>query len=98
MSGDKKQQGLTSDEAKQRLAQYGLNRLPEPVQQGVLSIFLRQFLSPFIYILLVAAIVSFAVGQIPSAVFIIIVLFINAFIGTTQEYTAQKSASRYYCS
>jgi calcium-translocating P-type ATPase len=91
--GDKEQQGLTSDEAKQRLAEYGRNRLPEPVQQGVLSIFLRQFLSPFIYILLVAAIVSFAVGQFPSAVFIIIVLFINAFIGTAQEYTAQKSAS-----
>ena len=93
MTDDKRQQGLTSAEAKQRLAQYGRNCLPGPEQQGVLSIFLRQFLSPFIYILLAAALVSFAVGQIPSAAFIIIVLFINAIIGTIQEYTAQKSAS-----
>jgi Ca2+-transporting ATPase len=93
MADDNKQQGLTSTEAKQRLAQYGRNCLPGPAQQGVPSIFLRQFLSPFIYILLAAAIVSFAVRQIPSATFIIIVLFINAIIGTIQEYTAQKSAS-----
>ena len=87
------QQGLTSAEAKARLAQYGRNRLPEPVEQGIFTIFARQFLSPFIYILLVAAIVSFAVRQIPSTVFIIIVLFINAIIGAIQEYSAQKSAS-----
>jgi Ca2+-transporting ATPase len=55
--------------------------------------FLQQFLSPFIYILVIAAIVSLMVSQIPSAVFIVIVLFLNAIIGTIQEYSAQKSAS-----
>jgi len=90
---DIKQPGLSTKEANKRLLQYGYNRLPEPITQTVFSIFIRQFLSPFIYILLFAAIVSFIVKQIPSAIFIIIVLLVNAVIGAIQEYSAQKSAS-----
>ncbi|MCW8888387.1 MAG: HAD-IC family P-type ATPase, partial [Gammaproteobacteria bacterium] len=85
--------GLTSAEAKEILSKVGLNRLPDPVKHGLLEIFFRQFLSPFIYILVISAIVSLLVGQIPSAVFIIIVLFLNAIIGTVQEFSAQRSAS-----
>lgn len=88
-----KEQGLSSTEAQKRLLKYGENRLPAAPPASIALIFIKQFLSPFIYILLVAAIVSFAVKQIPSAVFIIAVLFINAIIGTIQEYSAQKSAS-----
>ncbi len=87
------QQGLTTEQAKARLQEYGLNRLPEPKQAGLLLIFLRQFLSPFIYMLLIAAVISYLVQQIPSTVFIVIVLLINAIIGTVQEHSAQKSAS-----
>lgn len=88
-----KEQGLSSEEAQKRLLEYGENRLPSAPPTSIALIFIKQFLSPFIYILLVAALVSFAVQQIPSAVFIIAVLFINAIIGTIQEYSAQKSAS-----
>ncbi|MEH6452538.1 MAG: HAD-IC family P-type ATPase [Psychromonas sp.] len=87
------EQGLSSTEAKERLLQYGENCLPSSQPIGLVAIFFKQFLSPFIYILLVASIVSFLVKQIPSAIFIIAVLFINAIIGTIQEYSAQKSAS-----
>ncbi len=87
------QMGLTSDEANQRLAEYGPNRLPEKKAATALEIFVRQFLSPFIYILAIAAIVSFAVGQLPSAIFIIAVLLLNATIGTVQEFSAAKSAA-----
>ena len=87
------QSGLTSDEAERRLARFGPNRLPEPKSAGPALIFLSQFLSPFIYILLVAAAVSLAVGQIPSAAFILVVLLLNATIGTVQEYSAARSAS-----
>lgn len=86
-------QGLSSFEAKKRLQQVGENLLPSPPPIGLGQIFLHQFLSPFIYILIIAAIVSFAVKQFPSAIFIIVVLMINAIIGTVQEYSAQKSAS-----
>ncbi|WP_319024937.1 cation-translocating P-type ATPase [Nisaea sediminum] len=85
--------GLTSAEAGRRLAEFGPNRLPEPKLSGPLVLFARQFLSPFIYILFIAALASLAIGQIPSMVFIVAVLLINAVIGTVQEYAAQKSAS-----
>lgn len=85
--------GLSSEEAARRLAQYGFNKLPEPRPPGLVMIFLRQFLSPFIYILLVAAIVSVFVRQMPSAIFIAAVLVLNAVIGAVQEYSAQRSAA-----
>ena len=93
MLNDSADSGLSSSEAAKRLEAYGANRLPEPKEAGVLLIFARQFASPFIYILFIAGIVSLAVDQIPSAVFIGAVLLLNAGIGTGQEYSAQKSAS-----
>ncbi|MDZ7737062.1 MAG: HAD-IC family P-type ATPase [Gammaproteobacteria bacterium] len=86
-------EGLSSEEAARRLAEYGPNRLPEPPLPGVAAIFLRQFLSPFIYILLVAAVISYLLGQMPNAVFIMAVLLLNAVIGTVQEYSAQRTAA-----
>ena len=80
-------------EAARRLEQFGLNRLPEAPLPGVALIFLRQFASPFIYILLMAAVASFALGQVANGVFIIAVLLLNAAIGTVQEYSAQRSAA-----
>ena len=85
--------GLTSKEAAERLSHYGPNRLPAPPLPGILSIFFRQFLSPFIYILLIAALVSYGLGQMANAVFIMVVLIFNAIIGTVQEYSAQQTAA-----
>ena len=86
-------EGLSSTEAASRLSEAGPNRLPEKKTSSVAEIFLRQFLSPFIYILVIAAVVSFGVNQIPSGVFIVAVLLLNAVIGTIQEYSAAKSAA-----
>ena len=85
--------GLTSEEAAERLSHYGPNRLPAPPLPGIPRIFLRQFLSPFIYILLLAALVSYGLGQMANAVFIMAVLILNAVIGTIQEYSAQQTAA-----
>ncbi|MEL6363944.1 MAG: HAD-IC family P-type ATPase [Pseudomonadota bacterium] len=85
--------GLTSAAAAAALETHGLNRLPEPRLPGPIEIFTRQFLSPFIYILIVAAAVSFLVGQTTSAIFIAAVLVLNALIGAIQEVSAQKSAA-----
>lgn len=84
--------GLSTSQAREKLAHYGHNRLPEPEGDGLVHIFLRQFQSPFIYVLLVAALVSFSLGQTINGIFIFVVLFINASIGAIQEYSAQRAA------
>lgn len=86
-------QGLTHEKASRRLELIGPNCLPEHKPTNFALVFLRQFKSPFIYVLLVAAVVSFALGQTVNSFFIFLVLMINAAIGSWQEYTAQKAAS-----
>jgi len=85
--------GLTSEVAARWLREHGRNRLPAPPLPGPMIIFLRQFLSPFIYILLLAGIASLALSQVPNAVFIFAVLLLNAVIGTLQEFSAQRAAA-----
>lgn len=85
--------GLTAAEAQAQLERYGPNRLPQAKTTGVVMVFLHQFLSPFIYILMIAAAVSLAVGQLPSAIFIVAVLLLNACIGAVQEFSAERSAA-----
>ncbi len=84
--------GLSRTEAAARLERFGANTLPHAHPPHPLSIFLRQFLSPLIYILLLAALVSIALGEWSDAVFISAVLLINATIGALQEYSAQRAA------
>jgi magnesium-transporting ATPase (P-type) len=85
--------GITSALATDRLKQFGPNELPEREPPGLLLIFLNQFKSPFIYVLLVAAIVSWVLGQTVNSIFIFAVLIINALIGTVQEYSAERAAA-----
>lgn len=85
--------GLSTQTAQQRAQLTGANCLPRPPHVGPLRIFLHQFLSPLIYILMAAALVSVLIGENLDALFIGIVLLLNAIIGTVQEYSAQKSAA-----
>ena len=84
---------LTSQQAEQALQQHGANVLPEASSASLLLIFARQFKGPFIYVLLVAAVLSFFLGQKINAFFILAVLVINAVIGTIQEFSAEKAAT-----
>ncbi|KQC04268.1 MAG: ATPase [Methanolinea sp. SDB] len=86
--------GLLEEEAAHRLEQFGPNELPARKPPGIITIFLHQFKSPLIYILLVAAVISFALGDYKDAGFILAVVFLNAMIGLVQEWKAEKSASR----
>ena len=85
--------GLSHAEALARLQQSGRNRLPQSKPPGLIRVFLHQFSSPLIYVLILAALVSLFIQEWSDAIFIAIVLFINAIIGTAQEYSAQKAAS-----
>ena len=82
--------GLSDEEAQRRLAAHGANLLPEAPPVPRWRIFLRQFLSPLIYILLVAAVVSLALGLLDDTIFIMGVLLLNAVIGYIQEAKAEK--------
>ncbi len=59
--------GLTSQESKEKLFHVGLNVLPESRRPSLGLIFLRQFFSPLIYILLLAALVSLFLSDITDA-------------------------------
>ncbi len=85
-------EGLSEAEANARLAQYGPNRLPEARMLGPIQVFLRQFRSPLIYLLLIAGILSFFLGDRWDATFIFGVLLLNAAIGAFQEIKADASA------
>jgi Ca2+-transporting ATPase len=86
-------QGLTSGEARARLQKFGPNTLPEPRPPSFFRLFLQQFLSPLIYILVAAAFVAMAIGDAKDALFIAIVLLLNAMIGAVQEYSAGRAAA-----
>ena len=85
--------GLSLQEAKQRLQQYGFNSLPKLKQAGVFQVFIHQFSSPLIYVLFAAAALSLVIKEWSDAGFIFAVLLINAIIGTVQEFSAQQAAA-----
>ena len=86
------QAGLDEYEAGARLAFHGPNRLPEPSRSGPLRMFLHQFTSPLIYLLLGAGLLSLAIGDKWDAAFIFGVLTMNAIISSYQEFKADASA------
>jgi P-type Ca2+ transporter type 2C len=83
--------GLAVDEVKERLLRYGPNELKSKKKSPAILLFLQQFLSPLIYVLLVAAIISLAVQHYIDAFVVLGVLLINAVIGYFQETRAEKS-------
>ncbi len=85
------ERGLTQEEANERFQKYGVNKLPEGKVDGLFLIFLRQFQSPLIYILLAASAIVFWMGEAVDAAIIFVVLFFNAVVGTFQEGKAQNA-------
>lgn len=84
--------GLSPAEVERRRREYGPNLLPERGPTPLWTIVLRQFVSPLIYILVAAAVVSAVIGDLKDAGFIAAVLAINALIGAWQEFQAEKSS------
>jgi len=86
-----REHGLTKEEAAERLEEHGFNKLPEGKVDSLPIIFLRQFQSPLIYILLAASMVVFAMGETIDGSIILAVLFFNAIVGAIQEGKAQNT-------
>jgi len=83
--------GLSAGEAEQRLAAGGLNELLEGDPISPLYIFLAQFKSLIIWILIVAGVVSGVLGEGVDAFAILAIVVLNAVIGFYQEFNAEKS-------
>jgi Ca2+-transporting ATPase len=83
--------GLARDEIGPRLARYGPNRLEDAPPTHPLAVFVRQFRSPLIYILLAATLITLAMGHLVDASVIAAVLLLNAAIGATQERKAESA-------
>lgn len=83
--------GLSTEEAKARLSELGLNALPEIAPEHPVFVFFRQFRNPLIYVLLGAGVVLSALGNISDAIVIFAVLALNAAVGTIQEAKAENT-------
>ncbi len=83
--------GLNDEEAKQRLLTYGPNELTEGKTITPLLLFVKQFKSWLVIILIIAAFISWFAGQTIDTWVIVAVVFINSVIGFSQEYRAEKA-------
>ena len=84
-------QGLTSSDVTIRKEKYGPNELLETAKKGALQIFFDQFKDLLVLILLAAAVISAFLGKFESMIVIILVVLINAVLGTLQHIKAEQS-------
>ncbi|MCT7750662.1 MAG: HAD-IC family P-type ATPase, partial [Lactobacillus gasseri] len=89
--GANEEQGLTNKAAQEKLTQVGPNALVEGKKKSVLEVFLEQFKDLMVIILIVAAVISAFTGNLESTAVIIVVLILNAILGTVQHVKAEKS-------
>lgn len=84
------EQGLTDEAAAARRAKQGFNSLPEPTRIGLLHLCLKQLRSPLIWLLGLAALISWFVGEITDGFVILATTVLNAIIGVSQELQSAR--------
>ncbi len=85
------EKGLSESEAKSRLERFGLNEIRRERKINKFKIFLNQFKSPLVIILIIATLLSALIGEILDSIVILIILIFNAGFGFFQEYKAEKT-------
>ncbi len=88
--GTNNESGLSEKEAQERRRKFGSNKLPEEKRLSSLKIFLEQFKSPLIYILVIAGFIALFLQHWTDSVVIFAAVFLNAGIGFFQENKASK--------
>ena len=83
--------GLSSTEAQRRLAEFGPNEIRRERTTTPLTLLLRQFASPVIWLLLGASVLSAALGELLDATAIGAIVIVNAGIGFFQEHRAERA-------
>ena len=88
---DVTEQGLNNDRVEETRRQTGENILQEGKKKSTLEVFLGQFCDLLVVILIIAAIISMFSGNVESTSVILLVLIMNAVLGTVQHIKAQRS-------
>ncbi len=91
---DTSKNGLNQIEVENRQKRYGLNELKEEKKQHPILLFLSQFLEALIILLIIAAIAAYLIGDVIDSYVILLVVCLNAIIGFSQEYRAEKAMEK----
>jgi len=83
--------GLSSGQFEQRLSQYGYNKLAQAKKKTLARRFFEQMSDPMVVVLIAAGVISGAVGEIPDAIIILMVVVLNSILGVVQEGKAEKA-------
>ena len=83
--------GLSIEQSTERIAKFGKNELAEGKQKSLFMMFLEQFKDFLVIILIGAALISALLGDFESTIVIIVVISLNAFLGTYQQAKANQS-------
>lgn len=83
--------GLTTGEVQERQQQYGLNELAEGKRKSTAEVFFEQFKDFLVIILIAAAVISAFLGKLESTFVILVVVILNAVLGTVQHMKAEQS-------
>jgi calcium-translocating P-type ATPase len=86
-----KEEGISPDEAKERLGTYGYNMLSERKKETPLKIFLYQLKNPLVVLLIIAGFISIFLSEFIDAGFIFAIVLINSIVGFVQEYKAENT-------
>ena len=86
--------GLTEKEVKERARKFGLNKLTEEKPFSRINLFLKQFKSPLIYILLIAGIITLILNDYTDTMVIFGAVFLNIIVGYFQESKASRALDK----
>lgn len=90
--GTDPQNGITAEEARTRLSEYGFNRIEERKERSRITLFFSQFNDFIIWVLIAAAVLSgFVLKELLDASVIMAIVILNALLGYTQESRAEKA-------
>jgi len=84
-------QGLSDYDVQIRQQEYGYNKLVEGKRTSTFAVFFGQFKDLLVIILMIAAFISFLLGEVESTIVIMIVIILNAILGTVQHVKAEQS-------
>ena len=84
--------GLTSSQVKEKQEKYGKNILPKGPKDTFLKIFLSQFYSAIVLVMIMAAVISFGANELVDGIAIVLIILVDAILGAVQEWNAGRDA------